>query len=116
MVNPVPLVVDGQNPMKRIREVLGLSQVGFAQLLGLDPNAVSRWERGHGTPRFTPGQFKVLLKCLETVLNALRHQRFGTATPGNPCPTRTPEQVLQGKQPLRDRNHSNIHPNPSQPS
>jgi DNA-binding transcriptional regulator YiaG len=65
MVNPVPLVVDGQNPMKRIREVLGLSQVGFAQLLGLDPNAVSRWERGQGTPRFTPGQFKVLLQSLE---------------------------------------------------
>ena len=66
MVNPVPLVVDGQNPMRRIREVLGLTQVGFAQLLSLEPSAVSRWERGQGTPRFTPGQFKVLLERLES--------------------------------------------------
>ena len=53
------------NPMRRIREVLGLTQLKFAQLLELDPNAVSRWERGQGTPRFTIGQVKVLVKALE---------------------------------------------------
>lgn len=51
--------------MKCLREVLDLSQVKFAQLLELDPNAVSRWERGQGTPRFTPRQFKLLLAELE---------------------------------------------------
>lgn len=65
-MDSVPLIREGEtNPMRRIREVLGLTQLKFAQLLGLDPNAVSRWERGQGTPRFTIGQVKVLVEALE---------------------------------------------------
>jgi transcriptional regulator with XRE-family HTH domain len=50
-----------ESPLKTLRELLGFTQLQFANLLGLSPNTVSRWERGEGKPTFTPGQWKKLL-------------------------------------------------------
>lgn len=51
----------GESPVKVIRDHLDMSQQQFASFLGIAVSTVSRWERGQGTPAFTPGQFKVLL-------------------------------------------------------
>lgn len=65
MVRPNPLDVEGEPPVKRIRELLGLTQVQFSRLLGVDPKTISRWENGQGKPLFSPGQFRALLEALE---------------------------------------------------
>jgi transcriptional regulator with XRE-family HTH domain len=36
--------------IKSIRELLGLNQLQFAQLLGVHPITVSKWERGIASP------------------------------------------------------------------
>jgi DNA-binding transcriptional regulator YiaG len=56
----------GESPLKAIRDLLDMSQQQFASFLGIAVSTVSRWERGQGTPVFTPGQFKMLLSELET--------------------------------------------------
>lgn len=58
-------VEEGKTPLKTIREMIGMSQQEFATFLGISITTVSRWERGLGSPSFTPGQFKLLLKKLE---------------------------------------------------
>lgn len=50
--------------MKTIRELLKMSQQDFASWLGIAVSTVSRWERGIGTPMFTTGQFKMLMREL----------------------------------------------------
>ena len=65
MVEPDGLKVEvGESPVKAIRNLLGMSQPEFAVWLGIGTSTVSRWERGQGTPAFTPGQFKTLLNAL----------------------------------------------------
>ena len=60
MVDPNGSKVESDSPLKDIREILDLSQQGFATLIGIAVSTVSRWERGQGTPMFTPGQYQVL--------------------------------------------------------
>jgi len=36
--------------IRKLREQLGLNQVEFAQLAGVHPITVSKWERGEATP------------------------------------------------------------------
>ncbi len=55
------------NEVKQIREALGLTQVQLAQLMGLHPITVSKWERGESEP--TPYQ-----------VNLLNHFREGART------------------------------------
>ena len=65
MVEPDGFKVEvGESPVKAIRNLLGMSQPEFAVWLGIGISTVSRWERGQGTPTFTPGQFKMLLDAL----------------------------------------------------
>ena len=42
------------NEWKECREALGVSQSLFAQLMGVHPLTVSRWERGKTNPRPLP--------------------------------------------------------------
>ena len=44
------------HPLKAIRLELALSQGEFADLLGVRPNTVSRWETGRREPEFTMTQ------------------------------------------------------------
>lgn len=55
----------GESPLKAIRNLLGMSQQQFASSLGLAVSTISRWERGQGSPMFTPSQFKVMLSALK---------------------------------------------------
>ncbi len=52
-------------PVKQIRLLLGMSQLQFANLLGVYPSTVSRWEAGKSEPQFTARGFKSLLDALE---------------------------------------------------
>lgn len=52
------------HPLKAIRQELGLSQGGFADLLGVRPNTVSRWETGQREPEFTWQQVITLDEAL----------------------------------------------------
>lgn len=56
---------EGEPPVKRIREILGLTQLQFAQLLGVYPHTISRWENGKGSALLSLGQVKALLEALE---------------------------------------------------
>ena len=46
--------------IKKLRDVLNLNQVQLAQLLGVHPITVSKWERGESAP--TPYQAALLLQ------------------------------------------------------
>ncbi|MBD2030710.1 helix-turn-helix domain-containing protein [Phormidium sp. FACHB-322] len=65
MVEPNLFDVEGEPPVKKIREVLGLTQLQFAQLLGVYPHTISRWENGKGNALLSIGQIKALLAALE---------------------------------------------------
>lgn len=56
---------EGDLPVKQLRQLLGMSQLQFANLLGVYPSTVSRWEQGKSSPQFSPGAFKRLLQALE---------------------------------------------------
>lgn len=56
---------EGDPPVKQIRLLLGMSQLQFANLLGVYPSTVSRWEQGLNEPSFTTAGFKSLLAALE---------------------------------------------------
>ena len=43
--------------IKSVREALGLNQLQFAQLLGVHPMTVSKWERGVTAPTDYQGAF-----------------------------------------------------------
>jgi transcriptional regulator with XRE-family HTH domain len=68
--------------LKTLRELLGLTQQQFADLIGVAVSTVSRWERGKSNPSFTPGQWRRLLrKMAEFDLNA--ENLPDDLTPGN---------------------------------
>jgi DNA-binding transcriptional regulator YiaG len=56
---------EGDLPVKQLRQLLGMSQLQFANLLGVYPSTISRWEQGKSSPQFSPGAFKRLLQALE---------------------------------------------------
>jgi DNA-binding transcriptional regulator YiaG len=56
---------EDEPPVKQLRQLLGMSQLQFANLLGVYPSTVSRWEQGKSSPQFSPGAFKRLLAALE---------------------------------------------------
>ncbi|MBT9317684.1 helix-turn-helix domain-containing protein [Leptothoe spongobia] len=65
MLDPNGSKVEGNSPLKAIREgLLKISQQEFASMIGIAVSTVSRWERGNGTPVFTPGQFKLIMDKL----------------------------------------------------
>jgi putative transcriptional regulator len=49
-----------ENPLKQIREALGLSQRDFAKTLGTYQKTVNRWENGQTKPMFSIAQVKAL--------------------------------------------------------
>ncbi len=51
--------------LRRIRKRLGLTQVGFADELGLHPNTVARKERGEEPVGLTIGKLARLLDKIE---------------------------------------------------
>jgi len=60
---------------KEIRERLGLSQIKFAQLLGISPSTLQNWEQGRRSPE---GPAKILLNVTarhpEAVLDTVYSQ------------------------------------------
>jgi len=44
------MTVTSGNPIRTLREQVGLSQARLAALLGVSPNTVARWERGERRP------------------------------------------------------------------
>jgi putative transcriptional regulator len=48
------------SPMRELREELGMTQLEFANALGITTTTVSRAEQGHREPVFTIAQFKKL--------------------------------------------------------
>ncbi len=49
-------------PIKKIREELKMTQLEFANAIGVTPGSVSRWERGIHEPIFTMFQMKRLCR------------------------------------------------------
>jgi DNA-binding transcriptional regulator YiaG len=47
--------------LREVRSELGLSQRGFAELVGVSPNTVARWERGELAMRATTSRFIELI-------------------------------------------------------
>ncbi|NET39401.1 MAG: helix-turn-helix domain-containing protein [Cyanothece sp. SIO1E1] len=60
MINPNELFAKEESPLKAIRSALGYSQPQFAELLGVRPIQVSRWERGVASPMLSIPQVKAL--------------------------------------------------------
>jgi DNA-binding transcriptional regulator YiaG len=57
--------------LKTRREQLGLSQAGFARVLGVSVRSLQNWEQGHrGIPRFTADGIERALTRLERRTNA----------------------------------------------
>lgn len=71
-----------ERPLKRLRELLGMTQSQFAQLIGVSTTTVSRWELGIHKPSFTPGQWRRLLAAMERV-NLSMENLPDDLTPGN---------------------------------
>ena len=55
--------------IREIREVLGISQEGFARRVGVAYNTVNRWEKGKSLPKSTPIIEKILELARETDIN-----------------------------------------------
>ncbi len=56
-----------ESPLKNLRELLGMTQQDFAQLMGVAVSTVSRWERGQSQPSFTAQQWRKLLGEMERI-------------------------------------------------
>ena len=63
----VPSSSQGGNPLKEIREFLGLSQDRFAALLGSTKTTVGRRERGESIPQLTLHEIARLEEALAEV-------------------------------------------------
>lgn len=50
----------GENPLKQIRQALGLTQCEFAKSLGTYQKTIVRWEKGQTTPLLSLKQIKAL--------------------------------------------------------
>lgn len=70
------------SPLKTLREMLGLTQPQFANLLGVSLRTVSRWETGGSRPSFTPGQWRRLLEAMAKI-NLGMENLPDDLTPGN---------------------------------
>lgn len=53
--------------MKQIREALQMTQMEFANQLGVQQTTVARWESGARSPVFTIKQVKALEKMLKRI-------------------------------------------------
>lgn len=53
-------LIEGVNPLKQIREALGMSQRKFAQTIGVNHSTIFRWENGQTKPLFSVAQVKAL--------------------------------------------------------
>jgi len=49
-----------ENPLKQIRQALGMTQCEFAKALGTYQKTVVRWEKGETKPMFSVPQIKAL--------------------------------------------------------
>lgn len=58
---------DSEPPMRQIRKALGMTQMKFAQELGIQQTTVARWERGERSPMFTIRQVKALERLLKGI-------------------------------------------------
>jgi DNA-binding transcriptional regulator YiaG len=47
----------GPKDVRRVRDLLGMSQVVFARFLGVDPNTVRSWEQGTRSPSLIARRF-----------------------------------------------------------
>jgi DNA-binding transcriptional regulator YiaG len=56
---PQPAIITQDPEPKAIRLALGLSQIGFAQVLGISPKTLHKWEQGTSRPS---GAARTLLK------------------------------------------------------
>src|SRR5262245_12046260 len=74
-------IVDrSRRPMAKRRIVVGYSQEGLAEVLGVDRSTVSRWERGTQVPQpwqrpALAGKLGVSLEQLDGLLTSLRDAR-----------------------------------------
>lgn len=59
--------------MKKLRELLGMTQQEFAHFLGVGIATVWRWEHGKSKPSFTPGQWRKLLAEMKRVNLTLKN-------------------------------------------
>ncbi|MBD1838070.1 helix-turn-helix transcriptional regulator [Coleofasciculus sp. FACHB-64] len=69
---------DGESPLKRRREELGLTQRDVALALGKTVQTVSNWETGLYEPKLTPRDLKALCRLLKWTLEELPDY-FGSA-------------------------------------
>ena len=66
MIDPrIPIIQEGEAPLKAIREKLNMTQEQFAQTIGVGPVSVSRWENGASVPRLTIAQVKKLSALIQ---------------------------------------------------
>lgn len=63
------------NPIKKARIIKGLQQKQFADLLGVSPVAVSKWECGKAFPRVT--RLKQIADVLDTSVENLLMENNG---------------------------------------
>jgi putative transcriptional regulator len=56
-----------ENPLKQIRQALGLTQCEFAKALGTYQKTIVRWEKGETKPMFTIAQIKALQREMDKI-------------------------------------------------
>lgn len=56
---------DEEFPLKTLRKDLGLTQSGFAKLLGVETTTVGRWERRERDPQLSLSQVSILDRAAE---------------------------------------------------
>jgi putative transcriptional regulator len=60
-ISNLPINTDQkENPLKQIREALGISQEEFGKTLGTHRVSIKRWENGQIKPMFSSAQVKAL--------------------------------------------------------
>lgn len=60
-------LISGENPLKQIRQALGMTQREFAKALGTYQKTIVRWENGETKPMFTISQVKALQREMAKV-------------------------------------------------
>lgn len=66
-----PSSPERQPTLRELRELVGLSQEGLAQLIGVSSKTISNWERGIGAASLTVPQMKALCEVLGVTLKEL---------------------------------------------
>lgn len=68
MIDPIDFnVEEGESPLKKIRELLGVSQEEFGRRIGVTGQTVSRWERGIWPATFTLAQIRALRREIKAL-------------------------------------------------